>query len=104
LAVVAVYAIAGAVAAVGGILYASTFGALKLSLGWSATVIAFTAAVIGGRASVVGAVLGGLALGVGTTFLLYFLPSGYRDAVAFVLLAMALLALPPRPAGAAVAD
>jgi branched-chain amino acid transport system permease protein len=104
LAVVAVYAVAGAVAAVGGILYASTFGALKLSIGWSATVIAFTAAVIGGRNSLVGAVVGGLALGVGTTFLLYFLPSGYREAMAFALLAVVLLARPERPARALAAD
>ncbi len=91
LAVAAVYAVAGSVAAIGGILYASTFGALKLSLGWTATVIAFTAAVIGGRGSPLGAVLGGLALGIGSTFLVYFLPSGYREAIAFGLLATVLL-------------
>ncbi|MDQ6927287.1 MAG: branched-chain amino acid ABC transporter permease [Actinomycetota bacterium] len=96
LAVLAVYAVAGSIAGLGGILYASTFGALKLSLGWSATVIAFTAAVIGGRGSLVGAALGGLALGIATTFLAYALPGGYRDAVAFVVLAGVLVIWPDR--------
>lgn len=103
-AVLAVYAVAGSIAAIGGILYASTFGGLRVSIGWSATVIAFTAAVIGGRGSLVGAVIGGLALGVGTTFLVYFLPSGYREAVAFLLLALVLVVRPSRPAPATAAD
>lgn len=103
LAVVSVYALAGVIAGAGGILYASTFGTLKLSLGWSATVIAFSAAVIGARASLLGAVGGGLGLGLATTFLAYALPSGYREAVSFALLAGVLIAWPdrrgaPRPA------
>ena len=97
LAIVAVYAVAGVVAAIGGVLYASTFGVLKLSFGWNATVIAFTAAIIGGRGSLLGAVAGGLALGVATTFLVYFLPSGYREAIAFILLAAVLILRADRP-------
>lgn len=100
-AVLATYAAAGAVAAVGGVLYASTFSTIRLSLGWTATVIAFTAAVLGGTGSLLGAVAGGLALGVAESFLAYLLPSGYRDAIAFGLLAAVLVARPPR--GAAVA-
>jgi branched-chain amino acid transport system permease protein len=95
-AVLAVYAFAGAVAAVGGILYASTFGIIKLSIGWTATVVAFTAAIIGGRHSLVGAVVGGLALGIATTFLAYVLPSGYRDAIVFLLLAVVIVVRPGR--------
>jgi len=94
--VVSVYAIAGVIASAGGILYASTFGTLKLSLGWSATVIAFSAAVIGSRASLVGAVAGGLGLGLATTFLAYGLPSGYREAMSFGLLACVLVVWPDR--------
>ena len=104
LTILAVYATAGAMGAVGGILYASTFGALKLSLGWSATVTAFSAAVLGGRGSLVGAAGGGLGLGIGTTFLAYVLPSGYRDAVAFVVLAGVLLLAPDRWRDSRVAD
>jgi len=100
-AVLATYALAGAVAAVGGVLYASTFSTIRLSLGWTATVIAFTAAVLGGTGSLVGAVAGGLALGIVESFLSYLLPSGYRDAIAFGLLAAVLVARPPRGAGVA---
>lgn len=96
IAVASVYAFAGVVAAVGGVLYASTFGIIKLSIGWSATVVAFTAAIIGGRRSLVGAVLGGVGLGVVTTLLTYVIPSGYREAVAFLLLAALIVVSPTR--------
>jgi branched-chain amino acid transport system permease protein len=104
LAVLAIYAVAGTIAALGGVLYASSFGALKLSLGCSATVIAFTAAVIGGRGSLLSAAIGGLALGIGTTLLAYVLPSGYRDAIAFVVLVGVLVIWPDRRRTLAPAD
>ncbi len=104
LAVASVYAIAGVIAGAGGILYAATFETLKLSLGWSATVIAFSAAVIGARASLVGAVAGGLGLGLATTFLSYGLPSGYREAVSFTVLACVLVAWPDRRSAAVRSD
>jgi len=96
IAVASVYAFAGVVAAIGGVLYASTFGIIKLSIGWNATVVAFTAAIIGGRGSLVGAVLGGVGLGVVTTLLTYVVPSGYREAVTFILLAALIVAAPAR--------
>jgi branched-chain amino acid transport system permease protein len=49
---------------------------------------AFVAAVLGGIGNVVGAVLGGLILGVAEILLVAVAPalSGYRDAIAFVML------------------
>ncbi|MEO7555996.1 MAG: branched-chain amino acid ABC transporter permease [Acidimicrobiales bacterium] len=94
-AVLAVYALSGVVAALGGILYASTFSSLTLSLGWTATVVAFTAAVLGGTTSLPGAVVGGLVLGVANSYLAYLLPSGYRDAIVFFVLAAVLVVRPP---------
>jgi len=56
----------------------------------------FIAAVIGGIGNIAGAVLGGFILGLGEIMLVAFLPglTGYRDAFAFVLLIIILLAKP----------
>jgi branched-chain amino acid transport system permease protein len=56
----------------------------------------FVAATLGGLVSVRGAVFGGLVLGVLESLVAGYVDSGYRDAVAFVLLIVVLVA---RPAG-----
>jgi branched-chain amino acid transport system permease protein len=56
----------------------------------------FVAATLGGLVSVRGAVSGGLLLGVLESLVAGYVDSGYRDAVAFVLLIVVLVA---RPAG-----
>jgi branched-chain amino acid transport system permease protein len=56
----------------------------------------FSAAIIGGLGSLLGGVLGGLILGVAEALATGFISSGYRDAVAFLLL---LLVLFWRPQG-----
>jgi branched-chain amino acid transport system permease protein len=56
----------------------------------------FIAAVIGGIGSIGGAVLGGFLMGFIEIMIVAFLPtlSGYRDAFAFILLIVVLLAKP----------
>jgi branched-chain amino acid transport system permease protein len=54
----------------------------------------FVAATLGGLVSVRGAVLGGLVLGVLESLVAGYVDSGYRDAVAFVLLIVVLVARP----------
>lgn len=54
----------------------------------------FTAAILGGLGSAPGAVLGGLVLGVLETITAGIFPSGYKDAVAFVILILVLLVRP----------
>jgi branched-chain amino acid transport system permease protein len=56
----------------------------------------FIAAVIGGIGNISGAVLGGLLLGFIEIMIIAFLPTltGYRDAFAFVLLIVVLMAKP----------
>ncbi len=56
----------------------------------------FVAAVLGGWGKSTGAVLGGLALGIIETFAAGLLPSGYKDAIAFVVF---LFILYYRPTG-----
>ncbi len=54
----------------------------------------FCAAVIGGLGSIFGGVLGGLVLGVAEAFASGLLSSGYRDAVAFLILLLVLFFRP----------
>lgn len=54
----------------------------------------FSAAIIGGLGSLLGGVLGGLLLGVAESLATGFISSGYRDAVAFLLLLLVLFLRP----------
>jgi branched-chain amino acid transport system permease protein len=54
----------------------------------------FAAAIIGGLGSLLGGVLGGLLLGLAESFTSGLISSGYRDAVAFLLLLVVLFLRP----------
>ncbi|MFC1598764.1 branched-chain amino acid ABC transporter permease [Patescibacteria group bacterium] len=54
----------------------------------------FTGAIIGGVTSLPGSVLGSYLLGLAENFGIWWLPSGYKDAIAFVLLFVFLLIKP----------
>lgn len=66
----------------------------------------FISAVIGGIGNIHGAILGGIILGVMEVMLVYFFPalSGYRDAIAFVMLILILLFKPTGLFSEAVTD
>jgi branched-chain amino acid transport system permease protein len=81
-------------AAVGGVLIALTVGKLNPFIGFIAGIKAFTAAVLGGIGSIPGAMLGGVLLGLAETFAAGYLPSEYKDVVAFTLLVLILLFRP----------
>jgi branched-chain amino acid transport system permease protein len=55
----------------------------------------FTAAVLGGLNSPSGAIVGGLLIGVIESVAAGYLPSGYKDAIAFGILFLVLLVRPP---------
>jgi branched-chain amino acid transport system permease protein len=81
-------------AAVGGVLIALTVGKLNPFIGFIAGIKAFTAAVLGGIGSIPGAMLGGVLLGLAETFAAGYMPSEYKDVVAFALLVLILLFRP----------
>lgn len=60
-------------------------------MGTGLMVKGFTGSVIGGIISLPGAILGSYILGLAENFGIWFLPSGYKDAIAFVLLFVFLL-------------
>src|SRR3989344_35073 len=67
---------------------------LEPSMGTGLMIKGFTGAVIGGVESVGGAVLGSYILGAAENFGVWYLPSGYKDGIAFILLFLFLLLKP----------
>lgn len=87
-----IWAISAGVAAVAGILLAPvalidvTIGLLGLK--------AFSAAVLGGFGSIPGAVIGGLLIGVIEQFAGIYLPEGFKDVAAYVVILLVLFLRP----------
>lgn len=90
----ATFAVGSALAAAAGILVAIYYDAAYPTMGYSAGLKAFTAAVLGGIGNIPGAMLGGLLLGVVENLGAAYLASGYRDAIAFGVLVIVLLIKP----------
>lgn len=67
---------------------------LEHSMGLSAILKGLTAAIIGGIGNVPAAILGGYLLGLAENLGVWYLPSGYKDAIAFVVLILFLLFRP----------
>jgi branched-chain amino acid transport system permease protein len=87
------FALAGLLGATAGVL-ASPIQLTAWDSGLLLGLKGFVAATLGGLVSVRGAVLGGLLLGVLESLVAGYVDSGYRDAVAFVLLIVVLVARP----------
>ena len=88
------FVLGAALAAVGGVLIGLSIGKINPFIGFVVGVKAFTAAVLGGIGSIPGAMLGGVLLGLTETFASAFLPTEYKDVVAFSLLVLVLLFRP----------
>ncbi len=66
-------------------------GVVEPNMGVGAAVKGFTGAVIGGTAFVPGAAFGGLLVGLVENVGQYWLPSGYKDAITFIVLLVFLV-------------
>ncbi|MBX3087720.1 MAG: branched-chain amino acid ABC transporter permease [Cryobacterium sp.] len=82
-----------AMAGLAGLLLAPTLF-ISPSMGISVTLQAFAAAVLGGFGSVVGAVVGGLILGLTQVFAAAYISGSYADAAALALLIIVLVFRP----------
>jgi branched-chain amino acid transport system permease protein len=87
------FIIGSALAAIAGILIGLE-QSLEPTMGTTLIIKGFTGAVIGGITSVPAAVLGSYLLGLVENFGIWYLPSGFKDAIAFVLLFIFLLFKP----------
>ena len=67
---------------------------VSTSMGMMVGLKAFAALVIGGWGSIVGAILGGLLVGVSETLLAAYVSSVYKDAFVFLILILFLLVRP----------
>jgi branched-chain amino acid transport system permease protein len=90
------FALGSALAAAGGILWASLYPTIDPYMGVLPGLKAFVAAVLGGIGNIPGAALGGLLLGLIEAFVNGSHYSTYTDAIAFAALILVLLF---RPAG-----
>lgn len=90
------FALGSALAAAGGIMWAFKFPQINPLMGILPGWKAFTAAVVGGIGNIIGAMLGGLIIGIAEIMIVAFLPwlSGYKDAFVFVILIAFLLFKP----------
>jgi branched-chain amino acid transport system permease protein len=98
------FALGSALAAAGGILYASNYPSIDPLMGTLPGMKAFVAAVLGGIGNIAGAAIGGLVLGLVETGVVGFGGSTYRDAVAFAVLILILLLRPEGLLGKRVAE
>ena len=100
------FVIGSALAAIGAILWGSRYPSVMPLMGVMPGLKCFIAAVLGGIGNTTGAVIGGFILGMAEIMLITFLPSltGYRDAMAFVILIVVLLIKPTGLLGEKVTD
>ncbi|ATA26658.1 branched-chain amino acid ABC transporter permease [Brenneria goodwinii] len=91
-----VFALGSALAALGGIFYATSYPTIDPLMGVLIGLKAFAAAVLGGIGSVTGAVIGGFILGFTEVVAVAVFPElgGYKDAFAFMFLILVLLFRP----------
>lgn len=91
-----VFFLSGAMAGVSATLVAMAFNVISADLGSTYLVIAIAAMVVGGFGSVAGVALGGLVIGLASTYAVAYIDTSYRDLIVFVFL---LLFLVVRPSG-----
>lgn len=86
------FALASAIAALGGVLYAPIFY-VSFDMGLVG-LKAFAAAVLGSLGSIPGAIIGGLIVGLGESFGGQLISTEYQDSIAFGLMILILLFFP----------
>lgn len=89
-----VYFLGGMLGVLGGILYSASYSAISLGMGFRGTIVAFTAAVIGGIGSMSGTLIGGMILGISENIISVYVSSAYRDSIMFLILIVILLIKP----------
>ena len=100
------FVIGSALAAIGAVLWGSRYPSIMPLMGVMPGLKCFIAAVLGGIGNTTGAVIGGFILGMSEIMLITFFPAltGYRDAMAFIILIVVLLVKPTGLLGEKVTD
>jgi len=93
------FAIAGGLAGILSLLYVAKTGVLDFRMGVPLAVAGFVGTVVGGMGSLIGAVLGGLFLGVASSLLQALLPEALRPGRDAFLYSLVIVVLLVRPQG-----
>lgn len=88
------FIISGVLACISGNLVGTYYQTVDVTMGASVGMKTFASAILGGVGVLPGAMIGGLLVGVIETFAAGYISSGYRDAIAFVILILVLLLKP----------
>jgi branched-chain amino acid transport system permease protein len=89
-----VFFVSGAFGAISALLVAIAFNVVNSNLGSSFLVLAIAVTVIGGFGSVRGALVGGLLVGLASTYTTGYITSSYREVVVFAMMLVFLVARP----------
>ncbi len=90
------FIISGVLACISGNLVGMYYQTVSVTMGATVGMKTFASAILGGVGVLPGAMVGGLLVGIIETFAAGYISSGYRDAIAFLVLIVVLLV---RPAG-----
>lgn len=88
------FLIGSALAGIAGVMVGFFYLQIRTSMGFTPGIKAFTSAVVGGIGNVPGAMLGGYLLGLVEVISIQFLPTVYKDTVAFAILILMLIFRP----------
>jgi branched-chain amino acid transport system permease protein len=75
--IVIVFAISSALAGIAGFLWGLLFGSVRASMGFLPVNYAFIATILGGAGNVLGSIVGGLIIAIGSSLLISYLPKDY---------------------------
>lgn len=88
------FIISGVLACISGNLVGMYYQTVSVTMGASVGMKTFASAILGGVGVLPGAMVGGLLVGIIETFAAGYISSGYRDAIAFLVLIVVLLFKP----------
>jgi branched-chain amino acid transport system permease protein len=92
--IVVTFFIGSVLAGAAGVMNGLIFQNVDPYVGFQVGLVAFTAAVVGGIGSIPGAMIGGLAIGIGRAFSIGYVSSSYQDVIVFAILIGVLLMRP----------
>lgn len=92
--IIVTFCFAAALGGAAGVLAAALYNSVYPTMGSASMIKAFAASVLGGMEQVTGAIVRGLILGVVEALTSVYLSSAWRDAIAFLLIVVALVAWP----------
>jgi branched-chain amino acid transport system permease protein len=92
--IAATFFIGAVLAGAGGIIYGLYFNTVSFDLGFSAGLVAFTAAVFGGIGNIQGAAIGGLLIGIIQALTQRYISGSWTDVVIFAILILVLVVRP----------